>query len=460
MKKNQPKVLRAWTFYDWANSVYSLTITTAIFPLYYQAATKSAFNGQIVDFFGWKVDNDSLYSYTLSASFLIVALLSPILSGIADYTNRKKAFMQFFVYLGSSACVGMAFFEGSNIEYGMACSLLASVGFAGSIVFYNAYLPEIATPDRHDRLSARGFAMGYIGSVILLIINLIPIIKPDLFYDVSAKVSAIRQAMPELSEAAALAKAKGYFDGLSSKFAFVSVGLWWAGFSQIAFFYLPSASWVKTGSGAVVLQGYRELYKVWQQLQKMRTTRIFLLAFLSYNAGVQTIMYLATTFAQDEEEIKLGFATEELILITLIIQLVAIGGAYLFSRISESRGNAFALTIMIGIWLGVCIAAYLLDQKWQFYAIAGVVGFVMGGVQSTSRATYAKLVPQDTQDPASFFSFYDVIEKSSTVAGTLVFGLAKDLTGSLRLSALVLAVFFIVGGVLLHYAKIPYPKRA
>ena len=455
--KNDPKVLRGWTLYDWANSAYMLTITTSIFPLYYQAATRGAFGGDTVDFFGIQLDNDSLYSYTLSASFLVIALISPILSGIADYSGRKKDFMKFFVYLGSGACIGMAFFEGGNIEYGMLCSFLASIGYAGSIVFYNAYLPEIATRDQHDHLSARGYAMGYIGSVLLLIVNLIPILNPHWFYDLDGKVSELMAAQAHMGEAEALQSAKGYFSGISCRIAFVTVGIWWIGFSHISFRLLPdgmASKKMKAGENLIAM-GYKELGKVWGELKQIRSAKTYLISYLFFNAGVMTIMYLAVIFAQDQDEIKLGFTDAQLIMITLIIQVVAIGGAYLFSIASKRYGNTVSLSIMILIWIGVCVAAYLLDQQWHFYAVAGVVGLIMGGVQSTARATYSKLLPVDTKDPTSFFSFYDVVEKSSTVLGTLAFGLAKDMTGSLRTSALVLGIFFVIGLILLQYAKIP-----
>lgn len=414
--------------YDWANSVYSLTITTAIFPLYYLSIT-SASDGseQLVSFLGMSVKNVSLYSYALSVSFLIAVLLSPLLSGIADYSGKKKQFMQFFCYLGSLACMSLFFFDGlNNLWIGIFGFITASVGFTGSIVFYNAYLPEIATTDQQDRVSAKGFALGYVGSVLLLLINLAMAMQPQLF------------GLPDGSWAA--------------RVSFLMVGLWWMGFAQIAFRRLPTNVYNKQPHGHYLTRGYNELRTVFRQLGTQWLLKRFLISFFLYNMALQTVMYLAPTFA--EKEIKMD--TTLLIGVMLIIQLVAIVGAFFFSWLSSRIGNLRALLVSLIIWTGVVIGVYFIQTQGPFLAMAFVVGFIMGGSQSLSRSTYSKLLPATT-DHASYFSFYDVMEKLSIVLGAAMYGLVNDLTGSLRNSLIVFALLFLGGIALLTWLRYKAP---
>ena len=405
--------------YDWANSVYSLVITSAIFPVYYQAVTTDKSGGDGVTFFGYPMVNSVLYSYALSFSFLLVAPLLPLLSGIADYTGNKKVFMKFFVYVGGSACIGLYFFKGNNIEWGIICSMLASIGYAGSVVFYDAFLPEIATEDRFDIVSAQGYSMGYYGSVILLVVNLLMIT----FWT-----------------------SLGFPDqGTATRFSFLLVGLWWIGFSQIAFYRLPDNPFGQKPAGKILFNGYRELQKVWGSLGAHPNLKRFLMAYFFYNMGVQTVMYLAATFGA--KELKLD--DTRLILTVLIIQLVASFGASLFARVSAKRGNKSALMIMIVIWIVICMLAYMTTNEYQFFGVAFLVGMVMGGIQSLSRATYSKLIPPNTIDHASYFSFFDITFTLSIVFGTFSYGLIEQISGSMRNSTLALMVFFIIGMLLL-----------
>lgn len=409
------KIINAWAMYDWANSVYSLTITTAVFPIYFINVTTSG-ESDLVTFMGREFRNSALYSYCLSVSFLFIALLSPLLSGIADSSGSKKGFMKFFAWLGGTACMGLYFFDGSaTLWIGVLCFMLASIGYSGSIVFYNSYLPEIAEPADQDKVSARGFALGYVGSSLLLIFNLLMIMQPGWF---------------------------GIAEGttLPARISFLVVGLWWIGFAGYTFYYLPSNVYRKRREGHYLLHGYMELRKVWHELKKLKYLTRFLLSFFFYNMGVQTVMYVATIFG--EKEIKLG--TAELITIVLIIQFVAIGGAFLFSTLSAKLGNFRALMIAIFIWIAICVSAYNLYSPGAFYVLAFVVGMVMGGIQSLSRSTYSKMLPE-TQDHASYFSFYDVCDKFGLVLGTASYGLIEELTGSMRNSVLALILFFVVG---------------
>ncbi|MEM1324565.1 MAG: MFS transporter [Bacteroidota bacterium] len=427
---NDKRIIRAWAFFDWANSSYALTIAVAIFPAYYAAVTLDE-----VAVFNRPISNTALYAFAISAAYLVLALFSPLLSGIADYSGRKMYFMRFFTFLGGLSCIGLAFFKGMDdtlpataafnewqIAIGVVFFMLATMGFAGSLVFYNAYLPQIATEDQYDRVSAKGFAYGYIGSIILLLINLVVIMKPDWF--------GIEN------------------ESWGPRISFVMVGLWWMGFAFIPFRQLPKDQRVKVEDG-LMKKGWQEIKKVWQAIKIEQNIKSFLLAFFCYSAGVQTVLFLAATFAETE----LAFDTTELILVVLILQVVAIAGAHLFARVSRFRGNIFSLLIMLFIWIAICVGAYFVTVSWQFYAIASAVGLVMGGIQSLSRSTYSKLIPEETEDTTSYFSFYDILEKIAIVSGTFIFGLTDQLFG-MRNSVLALAIFFIVGLIILRKVKV------
>ncbi len=412
---NNPKTVRAWYMYDWANSVYSLVITSAIFPVYYKAVARSG-DTDMVSFLGWPVLNSNLYSYALSFSFLIVAAIIPLLSGMADYSGNKKAFMKIFVWLGAISCMGLFFFTGvDNLWMGILFSVTASIGYSGSLVFYDAFLPEVVTEDRYDATSARGYSMGYYGSVLMMVLCLLMIMN--------------YQALGFQS------------DGEATRVCFLFVGAWWIGFSLIPFHALPDNPFGVKPSGNVWTKGYLEIRKVWRNLSGQPDLKRFLTAYFFYNMGVQTVMYLSALFGTD----VLNLSDQKLIGTILAIQLVGSAGAYLFARLSAAHGNKFALLTMIAIWIGICIAAYFISSEYEFYAVAVIVGLVMGGIQSLSRATYSKLIPQNTVDHASYFSFYDVTYNLSIVFGTFSYGLINQLTGSMRYSALGLAAYFIIG---------------
>lgn len=424
LEKNNKRLINAWASFDWSNSVYNLIVTTAIFPIYYLSTTKSAFGGEIVRFFGMSVSNSVLYSYAISFSFLVIVFLSPILSGIADFSGRKKRFMQFFTYLGSMACIGLYFFTGENVEYGITCAVLASVGFAGSLVFYNGFLPEVATEDKMDSVSARGFAMGYIGSVVLLIVNLVLYMKSELF---------------------------GFADaGAATRFGFILVGVWWMGFAQIAFYFLEDRATGKKITFDILGKGFEELKKVFLVVREKTVMIRFLSSFFLYSMGVQTVMLLAPLFGEKE----VGMSADEMIVVVMILQIVAIIGAYFFAFISKFRGNGFAIGTTLIIWIFICITGYFLKEKVTFFGLAGILGFVMGGVQSMSRSTWSKLIPENTKNTASFFSFYDITEKLAIVIGSFSYGLIDQITGSMRNSMVFMSLFFIGGFVVLQFAKL------
>lgn len=416
------RVINAWAFYDWANSVYNLTITSTIFPIYWTAMTTSDGNSK-VSFFGYELENTALYSFALSFSFLVVALISPILSGIADYNGSKKRFLQVFCFIGSVSCSALYFFNKANIEFGILAFSIGTIGWAGSLVFYNSYLPEIAREDEQDKVSAKGFALGYIGSSLLLISNLIVILFPESF------------GIPKESS-------------LPARIAFLAVGIWWFGFAQYTFHFLPKNKGAIKVKFDILWKGYRELAGVWKLLTAEKRLKSFLIAFFFFTMGIQTVMYVAALFGSKELKLKSG----ELIATILIIQFVAIGGAYLFAYLSKKLGNINALLIALVIWIGICISAYFVVNANQFYLLALSVGIVMGGSQSLSRSTYSKLLPE-TKDTTSFFSFYDTTEKVGIVLGTASYGLIEQLTGSMRNSVFTLGTFFILGFLLLTRLK-------
>jgi UMF1 family MFS transporter len=424
LEKNNKRLINAWASYDWSNSVYNLIVTTAIFPVYYLSTTEAVFGGDVITFFGMQVKNSVLYSYAISFSFLVIVFLSPVLSGIADYSGRKKRFMQIFTYLGSFSCIGLYFFNGANVEYGIVCAVLASVGYAGSLVFYNGFLPEIASPDRMDRISAMGFAMGYVGSVILLIINLVLYQNPSLL---------------------------GFSDGGSAtQFGFLLVGVWWMGFAQIAFYYLEDKPTGHTMDKSVLTKGIAEIKKVMAIIGDKKVMKRFLTSFFLFSMGVQTVMLLAPLFADKE----IGMEADEMIFIVLIIQILAIAGAFFFAWLSKKMGNGFAIGATLFVWIFICITGYYLHDKVTFYGLAAALGFVMGGIQSISRSTYSKLIPSETKDTASFFSFYDITEKLAIVIGSFSYGFIDQMTGSMRNSMIFMSIFFISGLVVLYFTDL------
>jgi len=418
--KNNKKTIRSWAFFDWANSAYNLVITSTIFPAYYTIITTTKEHGDKVVFFGRTFVNTSLSNYALSFAYLIMAFALPMLSSIADRRGNKKSFMKFFTYIGGAACIGLYFFKLDTLEMSVILFALAAMGYIGGVLFSNSYLPEIATEEHQDRVSAQGFSYGYIGSVILQLICFLFVLKPEWFGITDASFP------PRLS--------------------FLLVGVWWIGFSQIPFSVLPNGTpqldKVKTN---IIKDGFSELSKVWGQLKQMKKLKGFLISFFFYSMGVQTIMLAAAGFA--EKTLKLG--TAKLIAVILIIQLVAIPGAMLMSYLAKKIGNINVLIMVVLLWIGCCVYGYYITSEYQFYSLAAIVGLIMGGIQSLSRSTYSKYLPADTKDSTSFFSFYDVTEKLAIVIGLFSFAYIEDLTGNIRYSIIALASFFIVGLILL-----------
>lgn len=425
MQTASKKVVNGWAMYDWANSVYNLVITTTFFPIYFTAATKDHFKSDHISFLGRSFINSALYTYAVSAAYLIIALLYPILTSIADTRGNKKKFMQFFCYMGAIGCSALYFFNGANVEFGVGFFMLAAIGYCGSLVFYNSYLPEIAAEQDRDRISARGYSYGYVGSVLLQIIGFVLVI-----------------VLPSA--------------GLASRITFLLTGLWWLGFAQITFRVLPpSVPSIEKHTAGIFQESIGEIKKVYGQVKLMPVLKRFLRGFFFYSMGVQTVMLAATLFGSKVLELN----ETKLIVTVVIIQLVAIIGAWGMSRLSAIYGNLKVLMGVVILWILICIAAYYTavlkeqgtDPEYHFYGLAVAVGLVMGGIQSLSRSTYSKLMPE-TKDTASFFSYYDLTEKIAIVIGMFSFAYIEEATGNMKQSVLSLIVFFAIGLIWLYSA--------
>lgn len=447
-KKGSKKLLNAWAFYDWANSVYTLTIASSIFPIFYSALFISEVKK--VSAFGFEFKSTALIIFVTAFTFLIVAILSPVLSGIADYVGNKKSFMKFFCYVGGLGCIGLYWFSLERIHLSLLFYFMGLIGYWGSLVFYNSYLPDIAFPEQQDKISAKGFSLGYIGSVILLVINLAMVMYPETFgFNVSITSEILANGTASEIELASKA-ARNSASIEAMRVAFITVGLWWILFSQYSFYILPKgASNGHKVTKLIVINGFKELRSVWKALTNNLRLKRYLAAYFVFSMAVQTIMLVAVYFG--EEEIAWGdndAKTLGLILSILIIQLVAVLGAILTSKASAKFGNINTLIAVNFIWMGLCFYAYFMVTPLDFYIAAGFVGFVMGGVQSLARSTYSKFLPE-TNDTTSYFSFYDVAEKIGIVIGMVIFATIDQLTGSMRNAILFLFSFFLVGILLL-----------
>lgn len=415
---NDPKTLRAWTYFDCANSAHSLVIGVAVFPPFFKAVAP-----ETIHFLGYSIPNSSMLAYALTIAYLFIAFTQPLLSGIADYGGKRKSFMQFFTVVGALACMSMFWMDNPDVwQVGFWAYIISLIGYAGGVVFNNSFMPLIATSDRFDRLSARGFTLGYIGSTFLLIINLVCI----LFWE--------KIGFPN--------------EGIATRISFLMVGIWWLGFSLIPYFGLPNDNKTPLSKNAV-FSGFKELKKVWYAIRDQDNTKRFLAAFFFYDAGVQTMIFLAAVFASKE----LGFETTELIILVLLLQVVAAIGAWFFAKVSDKKGNKWTISAMLIVWIIISFLAFFIKEKMPFYALGCLLGIVMGGTQSMSRSTYSKLIPTRTTDTTTFFSFYDLTDKLAVVIGTFTFGIIDQMIG-IRYSVLMLGFLFVMGLLLLSRVTI------
>ena len=425
--KGDSKLLNAWAFYDWANSVYPLVISSAVFPIYYGSLF---IDDLYVEILGFNFKNTALISFLTAFAFIVLSFITPLLSGIADYMGNKKKFLKFFCYLGSFSCMGLYWFDLSNIYIGLFFYFIALISFWASLVFYNSYLPDIAFKNQQDSVSAKGYALGYFGSVLLLIFNLAMVMSPDTFgiYGDNTEMIAMR-------------------------YSFISVGLWWIICSQYTFYYLPEPYEKKKIIKDVILNGFREIIDVWNELKKILIIKKYLIAFFIYSSALQTVLLIAAYFGEQEINWPEDEKTIGLIISILLIQLIAIFGAIITSKLSEKFGNIYTLVILNFFWAFLCIGAYFITEPIEFYVAAAFVGLVMGGIQALSRSTFSKMIPE-TENTTSYFSFYDVSQKVSIVFGMTLFAFLDQITGSMRSSILVFVIIFLAGAFLLKRIKI------
>ena len=429
-KKGAKKLLNAWAFYDWANSVYPLVISTAIFPIFY---------GIITDDYlliaGYSIKSTALITYISTIAFFLLVIITPILSGIADYTGNKKFFMKLFCYVGSFSCIMLYNFNIDNLEFGLFFYFIALIGFWCSLVFYNSYLPDIAKESQQDYISAKGYSMGYVGSVILLFIIILMVNYPDFF-----SISSVNNIPAEI---------------MAMKYSFLMVGIWWFLFSQYTFYHLPGREYylsnrdsVKEISKNILFNGFKELLSVWIILKKKPVLKTFLLSFFIYSIALQTVILVATYFGESEVNWSDEEKTSGLIISILIIQLIAVLGSILAAFFSKKIGNLNTLIFFNLLWSGLCIYGYFVYEPIQFYVAAAFVGFAMGGIQSLSRSTFSKFLPKTT-NTTSFFSFYDIAQKLSIVIGTFLFATIDQITGSMRSAIIFFLIFFVLGAIIL-----------
>ena len=401
-----------WAMYDWANSSYSLVISTAIFPIYYTAVMDRA--GKIsFPFFSGNISTTAAYTFVVAAAFLTISLITPYLSALSEVSGKKKSFMRAFIYCGSMACAGMFFFTESTLWWGLLSPYLASLCFSGSLVFYNSYLPEIAKIEDQDSLSARGFALGYLGSSLVLIASLALIQNPDWL---GIEVAVI------------------------TRLSFVFVGIWWLFWGEFALSRLPSGvSVLMEKNKGYIRESYLRLFLVLKEFNKIQGLNRFLLGFFFASAGVQTVILIASLFGTK----VLGLDSSSLILTILLIQFVAILGSWIFAKLSYKFGNIRSLILASALWVVICIVAFFVNSELQFYLLGASVGLVMGGLQSLGRSTFSKMLPLEGEH-VTYFSFFDIAEKLATVLGMVAVGWVETVTGDLRLSPLVLSIFFLI----------------
>ena len=416
---------RAWYVYDWANSAYMTTVVTLFLgPWLTVLARNAAGEDGFVYPLGIRVHPGSYWAYLVSLSVFSQVVTLPLLGAIADYGRRKKELLGFFAYVGAFCTVAMFFLDGTRYLLGGVLFLVANLSFGASTVLCNAFLPEIATPEERDAVSSKGWGLGYAGGGILLALNL-------LFYSRAADF--------------------GLTQGQAVRISLASAGVWWAVFTLIPLMYLRNRGPRKAlppGASFVGI-GLRQLRETIGDIGKYPQTILFLVAFLTYNDGIQTVIMLASQFGQ--EEIKLSMST--LTSVVLLVQFVAFFGSLLFNWIASKIGNKHAVMLSLVIWTGTLIYIYLaVRTEAEFYLMAVFVGLVLGGSQALSRSIFSLMIPAGRE--AEYFSLYEISDKGTSWLGPLFFGLALQFTGSYRLGILSLIVFFLIGLLLLSRVNV------
>lgn len=439
-QKNNPREIFGWMMYDWANSAYYTTVLGVLLAPYLTRLAQDAVgeNGTVLNLGFVTVTAQSMTSAATVISVLCQAFLMLFLGALADYSNLKKFFMALLCYLGVGAGCLLFFIEGNNYLLGCLILIFSNVCIATSLVFYNAFLPEISTETERDRISARGFAMGYVGGSLVLILNLMLL---------------------------AYADSIGISQGLAVRICLLSAALWWGGFALVTFSLLKSRKTTKEmppGKNFVTL-AVGEVGETMRQLLTLRHTLLFLIAYLFYNDGVQTVIYQSSVFIDQElfviPKIERASAfglfdvdrTTFLILLFLEVQIVAMIGSFFWAWLSGRIGAKPTILITLLWWSGVVVFAYaLFRQPWQAWFLGAAIGFVLGGTQALSRSLYSQMIPRGRE--ASFFSFYEITERGTSWMGPLVFFFVVGATGSFRNAILALIAFFAIGSLVLYFA--------
>ncbi len=419
-----------WYFYDWANSAFSTTVVTVFLGPYLTAVTQAAADAQgFVYPLGIPVYADSFFSYMVSLSVLLQVFFLPILGAIADYSHMKKQMLGLFAYLGAFATMGLYFLQGDNYLWGGLLFVLANLSFGASIVFYNAFLPEIASAERRDLVSSQGWALGYLGGGILLAANLV------LFLN---------------------AEKLGLAPSHAVRISMASAGMWWAIFTVIPMRTLRRRQPLKRLPPGERLWtvGFKQLRHTFSKLPGLPQTLLFLVAYLLYNDGIQTVIALSSQFGSQE----LGLSESSLISVILMVQFVAFLGALFFGYLSQWIGTKRALILSLVIWTGTVVYAWrFLQTEGQFFLMGAVIALVLGGSQALSRSAFSLMIPKGQE--AEYFSLYEISERGTSWIGPLVFGLVLQLTGSYRLGILAIAIFFLAGLALLSLVDIRRAAR-
>lgn len=431
--KNKKRETFGWLMYDWANSAYYTTVIGVLIAPYLTSLAQAHVgeNGVVFDLgFLGNVTAKSLTSLTTVVGVIIQAFLMIFLSAIADYSGAKKIFMMILCYIGVLAGGLLFFIDGSNYLFGCFLLIISNVCIGASLVFYNSFLNDIAPPEERDKISAHGYAYGYVGGSIMLILNLL-LLKN--------------------------AENLGITQGLAVRLSILSAVIWWGGFALITFKFLKSRHVKKDLPPGENIFGValRELRQTFRQFIKLRYTLLFLIAYLFYNDGIQTVIYQASVFVEQELFIAKGLPADRsfLFLLFLEVQIVAFLGAIFWERLSRLIGTKATILTTLAWWAGVVIYAYqFLTDKNEAWYLGAAIGFVLGGTQSLSRSLYSKMIPEGRE--ASFFSFYEISEKGTSWMGLLVFSIIVSSTGSYRQAILALIFFFIVGGACLALTNV------
>lgn len=434
---NDKKEIFGWAMYDWANSAFSTTVGTVFLAPYVAALARSAAEAagtETVPFFGIPVAPDSFLPYCISFSVGMQVLFLPILGAIADYSHRRKQMMQLFATIGAICTILLFMVTGDLWWLGGVLFILANLAFGAAIVFYNAYLPDIASEDKRDSVSSYGWAMGYLGGGLLLVLNLILYMFSDKF---------------------------GIPDELAVRINLASAGVWWLGFSFFTWARLRPrhAAHVLPKGETYVSVGFKQLGQTLREVKRFPETLKYLLAYFLYNDGIQTVIAVASTFAA-APLIQGGLEQDQttLTVVILMIQFVAFGGALLWGKLAGRIGAKQSIIVSLVIWLGVVVFAFgglkgsASSVTIQFFVLGAFIALVMGGSQAISRSLFAQMIPAGRE--AEFYSFYEISERGTSWTGPLIFGLANQLFGSLRWGILSLIFYFIAGLIVLPMVNV------